>query len=75
MSCTELLELREEQIIAVLNKEYELLKEQAALFRIMNDIIDQLETCIGHQVEMELELDMLKMKNISLRMSISNMSM
>lgn len=75
MSWTEILELSDEDIFNMLNTEYEILKEQAALLRSINDIMDQLETIHNHQEQMRLELEMLKMKNISLRSNITHMSM
>lgn len=74
MSLSDLLEMNDEEVFELINEEYELLEKQAALYRIINDMMDQLEKVQEHEEEMELELDQLKMKNDSLRKLLKNMS-
>lgn len=74
MSLSDLLEMDDDEVFDLVNEEYELLKKQAALYRIINDMMDQLERAQEHEQEIELELEQIKMENTSLRKQLKNMS-
>lgn len=71
MSLSDLLEMHDEEVFEL---KYWLLKKQATLYRIISDMMDQLERVQVHKEEMELKLERLKIENASLRKSIKDIS-
>lgn len=74
MSLSDLLEMNDEEVFELVNEEYELSKKQVALYKIMNDMMDQLEKLKQHEEEEKSELDRLKKENAFLRDLIKDRS-
>lgn len=63
MCLSDLLEMNDEEVFELVNEEYELSKKQVALYKIMNDMMDQLEKLKQHEEEEKSGLDRLKKEN------------
>lgn len=74
MFLSDLLEIDDDEVFKLIDEEYELLKKQAALYRIMNDMMDQLEKAAEHEHEIELELEQMRKENATLRRQLRNKS-
>lgn len=74
MSLSNLLEMNDDELIEIVNEEFELLAKQAALYSIINDIMDQFEEVQYRRKEIEWQLELLRMENASLRKSIQKLS-
>lgn len=74
MSLNDLLEMSDDEVFRLVNKEFDLLKKQAALYKIISDMMDQLDKVRANEEEIEMQLERLKRENASLRKSIKEMS-